>query len=71
MTDGKCSPPVLFGLFFLNSITSESFCKMLQLKFLNYVTFKITDFKTKPKKKYTRTKGHRQSYTRIQIEQLN
>jgi NADH-quinone oxidoreductase subunit G len=35
------------GLFFLNSITSESFCKMLQLKLLNYIIFKITDFKTK------------------------
>lgn len=32
---------------------------------------KITVLKTKPKKKYTRTKGHRQSYTRIQIEQLS
>lgn len=29
---------------------------------------KITILKTKPKKKYTRTKGHRQCYTRIQIE---
>ena len=29
---------------------------------------KITVLKTKPKKKYTRTKGHRQLYTRIQIE---
>ena len=29
---------------------------------------KITVLKTKPKKKYTRTKGHRQAYTRIQIE---
>ena len=28
---------------------------------------KITVLKTKPKKKYTRTKGHRQKYTRIQI----
>jgi large subunit ribosomal protein L21 len=32
---------------------------------------KITVLKTKPKKKYTRTRGHRQSYTRIQIEELN
>ncbi len=32
---------------------------------------KVTVLKTKPKKKYTRTRGHRQSYTRIQIEQLN
>ena len=32
---------------------------------------KITVLKTKPKKKYTRTRGHRQSYTRIQIESLN
>lgn len=28
---------------------------------------KITVLKTKPKKKYTRTKGHRALYTRIQI----
>jgi len=32
---------------------------------------KITVLKTKPKKKYTRTKGHRQLYTRVQIEKLN
>lgn len=32
---------------------------------------KITVLKTKPKKKYTRTKGHRQLYTRIQIDILN
>jgi large subunit ribosomal protein L21 len=31
---------------------------------------KITVLKTKPKKKYTRTRGHRQKYTRIQIENL-
>lgn len=31
---------------------------------------KITVLKTKPKKKYTRTKGHRQSYTRIQIDSI-
>lgn len=29
---------------------------------------KLTVLKTKPKKKYKRTKGHRQSYTRIQID---
>ncbi len=29
---------------------------------------KITVLKTKPKKKYTRTRGHRQSYTRVMIE---
>lgn len=28
---------------------------------------KITVLKTKPKKNYTRVKGHRQSYTRIQL----
>ncbi len=28
---------------------------------------KLRVLKTKPKKKYTRTKGHRQNYTRIQI----
>ncbi len=28
---------------------------------------KLLVLKTKPKKKYTRTKGHRQKYTRIQI----
>lgn len=32
---------------------------------------KITVLKTKPKKNYTRTRGHRQSYTRIQIDSLN
>jgi large subunit ribosomal protein L21 len=31
---------------------------------------KIIVLKTKPKKKYTRTKGHRQLYTRIQIEKF-
>lgn len=29
---------------------------------------KITVLKTKPKKKYTRKKGHRQSYTRVKID---
>jgi large subunit ribosomal protein L21 len=32
---------------------------------------KITVLKTKPKKKYTRTRGHRQAYTRVQIDTLN
>jgi large subunit ribosomal protein L21 len=32
---------------------------------------KITVLKTKPKKNYTRTRGHRQSYTRISIENVN
>ena len=32
---------------------------------------KITVLKTKPKKKYTRTRGHRQSYTRIFIDTIN
>jgi large subunit ribosomal protein L21 len=32
---------------------------------------KITVLKTKPKKNYTRTQGHRQLYTRIQIDSLN
>jgi large subunit ribosomal protein L21 len=31
---------------------------------------KITVLKTKPKKKYTRTRGHRQKYTRVQIDSL-
>jgi large subunit ribosomal protein L21 len=31
---------------------------------------KITVLKTKPKKNYTRTKGHRQLYTRISIEKI-
>ena len=31
---------------------------------------KITVLKTKPKKKYTRVRGHRQQYTRIQIDTL-
>jgi len=30
---------------------------------------KILVLKTKPKKKYTRVRGHRQPYTRIQIEE--
>ena len=29
---------------------------------------KITVLKTKPKKKYTRVRGHRQPYTRVQID---
>ena len=32
---------------------------------------KMTVLKTKPKKKYTRTCGHRQAYTRVQIDQIN
>jgi large subunit ribosomal protein L21 len=32
---------------------------------------KITVLKTKPKKRYTRKNGHRQSYTRVQIDQIN
>ena len=32
---------------------------------------KITVLKTKPKKKYTRTRGHRQPYTRVQIDITN
>jgi large subunit ribosomal protein L21 len=32
---------------------------------------KITVLKTKPKKNYTRTRGHRQKYTRIKIDSLN
>jgi large subunit ribosomal protein L21 len=32
---------------------------------------KIMVLKTKPKKKYTRTRGHRQKYTRLQIENKN
>jgi large subunit ribosomal protein L21 len=32
---------------------------------------KITVLKTKPKKNYTRTRGHRQKYTRIQIDSLD
>jgi len=31
---------------------------------------KITVLKTKPKKKYTRTKGNRQAYTRVQIDTI-
>jgi ribosomal protein L21 len=27
--------------------------------------------KTKPKKKYTRTRGHRQPYTRVKIDNLS
>ena len=29
---------------------------------------KITVLKTKPKKKYTRVRGHRQGYTRVQVD---
>lgn len=32
---------------------------------------KIIVLKTKPKKKYTRTRGHRQPYTRVQIDSFN
>ena len=32
---------------------------------------KITVLKTKPKKRYTRPRGHRQPYTRVQIDELN
>jgi large subunit ribosomal protein L21 len=32
---------------------------------------KITVLKTKPKKKYTRTRGHRQLFTRVQIDTLS
>jgi large subunit ribosomal protein L21 len=32
---------------------------------------KITVLKTKPKKNYTRTRGHRQLYTRVQIDTIN
>jgi len=32
---------------------------------------KITVLKTKPKKRYTRTHGHRQPYTRVQIDTLS
>ena len=32
---------------------------------------KIIVLKTKPKKKYTRTRGHRQPYTRVKIDILN
>lgn len=31
---------------------------------------KIIVLKTKPKKRYTRTRGHRQKYTRVQIDNL-
>ena len=31
---------------------------------------KILVLKTKPKKKYTRTRGHRQAYTRVQIDTI-
>ena len=31
---------------------------------------KITVLKTKPKKGYTRTRGHRQAYTRVQIDSI-
>jgi ribosomal protein L21 len=31
----------------------------------------LTVLKTRPKKRYTRTRGHRQDYTRVQIDTLN
>jgi len=31
---------------------------------------KIIVLKTKPKKKYTRTRGHRQGYTRVKVDTL-
>jgi len=31
---------------------------------------KLTILKTKPKKKYTRTRGHRQLYTRIELKNI-
>ena len=41
----------------------------LPAKIIQHVKgFKITVLKTKPKKKYTRTRGHRQKYTRIHID---
>jgi large subunit ribosomal protein L21 len=32
---------------------------------------KITVLKTRPKKRYTRTRGHKQPYTRVQIDTIN
>ena len=56
---------IQFGQPFLKS--SQIFGKIIQ----QVKGRKITVLKTKPKKHYTRTRGHRQSYTRIQIENLN
>jgi large subunit ribosomal protein L21 len=56
---------IQFGQPFLN------FCQ-LPAKIIQEVKGKkIIILKTKPKKNYTRTKGHRQGYTRVQIDNLN
>ena len=52
---------VQLGQPFLNTAIPEKILQPVKGK-------KIVVLKTKPKKKYTRTKGHRQAYTRIQIE---
>lgn len=56
---------IQFGQPFLN------FCQ-LPAKIIQEVKGKkIIILKTKPKKNYTRVQGHRQSYTRVQINNLN
>ena len=57
---------VQLGTPFLPS--SQISAKILQLGIQGR---KITVLKTKPKKKYTRTRGHRQRYTRVQVETFN
>jgi large subunit ribosomal protein L21 len=49
--------------FLTNAIISAKIIQQVKGK-------KITVLKTKPKKKYTRTKGHRQLYTRVQVDTL-
>ena len=53
-----------------NHIASSNIKKLVLLALKNKKGKKITVLKTKPKKRYTRTRGHRQSYTRIKIDSL-
>ena len=42
--------------------------RLLRIKIQQVKGKKITVLKTKPKKNYTRTRGHRTLYTRVQID---
>ena len=77
----KISENILGNFVFLNKILLFKKTNKIQLgkpfllksqlpaKIIQHVKgFKITVLKTKPKKKYTRTRGHRQKYTRIHID---
>ena len=78
---GKINETLLGNFVFLNKILlfkkmdkiqlGKPFLQKSQLpiKIIQHVKgLKITVLKTKPKKKYTRTRGHRQKYTRIHID---